>query len=106
MQLGVALVDPSSLSKATFAAPRGGAAGSLTLPAADLGLGAASAELSFTTLQVDTHSATANLSARAATEHFDVSFSDHATLAPRRVHSAPAPLVLLIPVDPTRCKVW
>ena len=59
MQLGVALVDPSSLSKATFAAPRGGAAGSLTLPAADFGLGAASAELSFTTLQVDTHSATA-----------------------------------------------
>ena len=104
VQLAVTLVAPATLRGATFAAPRGSSAGSVVLPTADLGLGqVADAELSFTTLQVDTHGGATGLGAAsyAASEYFDVTLSDHASLAPLDIRNAPEPIALLIPLDPT-----
>ena len=100
VQLAVSLVAPATLRGATFAAPRGSSAGSVVLPSADLGLGpVADVEFSFTALQVDTRGAAAGLS--AASEYFDVTLSEHASLAPLDVREAPEPIALLIPLDPS-----
>ena len=103
VQLAVTLVAPATLRGATFAAPRGSSAGSVMLPTADLGLGqVADAELSFTTLQIDTHGAAtgSSVASYAASEYFDVTLSDHASLAPLEIRDAPEPIALLIPLDP------
>ena len=104
VQLAVSLVAPATLRGATFAAPRGSSAGSVVLPTADLGLGpVADVEFSFTALQVGTRGAAAGLSTASsvASEYFDVTLSDHASLAPLDVLEAPEPIALLIPLDPS-----
>ena len=99
VQIGVSLVTSTALQDASFEAPRGNEFGSVAfLP--DLGLGAAAAvEVSFTSLQVNTHGQShLDVSHSAATEYLDVSLSDHTSFAPLAVHDAPQPVVLLIPI--------
>ena len=100
VQIGVSLVESTALRSASFEAPRGNESGSVAFPP-DLGLGASAAvEVSFTSLQVNTHGQ-GHLGAgeSPATEYLDVSLSDHTSLAPLAVKDAPQPLVLLIPID-------
>ena len=103
VQLSNSLVAPASLQGASFEAPRGNSSGSIAFPP-DLGLGAAaSVEVSFTTLQVNTHGqASMTLdgpTSSPGTEYLDVSLSDHTTLSTLAVRDTAQPLVLLIPVD-------
>ena len=101
VQIGVSLVESSALQGASFEAPRGNGSGSVAFPH-DLGLGpAAAVEVSFTSLQVNTHGQLhlVGASETPATEYLDVSLSDHASLSPLAVRDAPQPLVLLIPID-------
>ena len=50
--------------------------------------------------QIDTRGAAANLS--VASEYFDVTLSNHASLAAIAVQDAPQPIALLIPLDPAQ----
>ena len=99
VQIGVSLVASTALRSASFEAPRGKDSGSVAFPP-DLGLGVAAAvEVSFTSLQVNTHGQWhLSASQSPATEYLDVSLSDHTSLAPLAIHDAPQPLVLLIPI--------
>ena len=100
VQIGVSLVASTALRSASFEAPRGNESGSVAFPP-DLGLGASAAvEVSFTSLQVNTHGQWhLGASDSPATEYLDISLSDHTSLAPLAVKDAPQPLVLLIPID-------
>ena len=103
VQLSNSLVAPASLQGASFEAPRGNSSGSITFPS-DLGLGAAaSIEVSFTTLQVNTHGqasiALDSPTSSLCTEYLDVSLSDHSSHSPLTVHDTAEPLVLFIPID-------
>ena len=100
VQIGVSLVASTALRSASFEAPRGNDSGSVAFPP-DLGLGASAAvEVSFTSLQVNTHGQWhLGASDSPATEYLDISLSDHTSLAPLAVKDAPQPLVLLIPID-------
>ena len=99
VQIGVSLVASTTLRSASFEAPRGNDFGSVAFPP-DLGIGASAAvEVSFTSLQVNTHGQWhLGASESSATEYLDVSLSDHTSLAPLAVHDTPQPLVLLIPI--------
>ena len=99
VQIGVSLVASTALQDASFEAPRGNEFGSVAFPP-DLGLGVAAAvEVSFTSLQVNTHGQWHLVASQSpATEYLDVSLSDHTSLAPLAIHDAPQPLVLLIPI--------